>query len=415
MNLPPFHRRLTALALGAILLVTASFPAFAMEEEEEAYQSQFLIRTLLSLAVNPDLPVKIYEDKYSGGSQALLRYVGDYYTPRFAAEINLYAAQRTFSTPVVSAGLGGAVDVERSSTLTLYDGHTRSSMAELAVDRLNATLTAGPFDLTVGRQPINLATCYYFTPNDFFAPFAAQTFYRVYKPGVDAARLNLSLGELSQVTLYGVLGYAYDPLSSNGWSEEPEADRSSYLARYSFVVANIDIALLAGSVARDQVAGIGVQGDLPFWDLGFRLEGHYRAFHEENRLPGSDESTVELVAQLVKRFTGDLEIQLEYFHHGAGATDQEEYLPGASGFYLARRYAALGGSLQLTPLFTVSAVGLVNLVDYSASLSAYGSLSVANNVDMAISIGYPVGERDLPLSEYGAYPASASIELNAYF
>jgi hypothetical protein len=46
---------------------------------------------------------------------------------------------------------------------------------------------------------------YYFTPNDFFASYAAQTFYRSYKPGVDAARLDWQWSELSQISLMTVV------------------------------------------------------------------------------------------------------------------------------------------------------------------------------------------------------------------
>ena len=123
-------------------------------------------------------------------------------------ELNIFQAY--IPEALLSQGnLASFLDVERSSALSwnLKDG----AYAPLAIDRLNARITYNRLDFILGRQPINLATTYYFTPNDFFAPFAAQSFYRLYKPGVDAARAEVRLGDLSQLSLVSVLGYNRDP------------------------------------------------------------------------------------------------------------------------------------------------------------------------------------------------------------
>src|SRR4030042_4416807 len=95
-------------------------------------------------------------------------------------------------------------DVERSSALewSLSD----RNYVHTAIDRFNVRWSKDRLDLLMGRQAINLATTFYFSPNDFFAPFAAQAFYRVYKPGVDALRAEVRLGDLSQLSLISVLG-----------------------------------------------------------------------------------------------------------------------------------------------------------------------------------------------------------------
>ncbi len=69
-------------------------------------------------------------------------------------------------------------DTERSALLTWEQHDSTASRAALAADILQLQYRGNRMDLTVGRQPISLATTFYFVPNDFFAPFAAQTFFR---------------------------------------------------------------------------------------------------------------------------------------------------------------------------------------------------------------------------------------------
>jgi hypothetical protein len=84
-----------------------------------------------------------------------------------------------------------------------------------------------------------LASTYYFSPNDFFAPFTADTFYREYKAGVDAVRLDINLGTLSQLTLIGAL--TYDEARFN-------SERNRSVARLNTSVGLWQVAGLLGHV-----------------------------------------------------------------------------------------------------------------------------------------------------------------------
>ncbi len=123
-------------------------------------------------------------------------------------EANAYQTYIPMDLADQSAGGIAIPDVERSSAVEW--SLSKDSYIHTAIDRLNVRWSRDRLDLILGRQPVNLATTFYFTPNDFFAPFAAQTFYRVYKPGVDAARAEVRLGNFSQLSLIGVLGYSPD-------------------------------------------------------------------------------------------------------------------------------------------------------------------------------------------------------------
>ena len=410
------HNPVKSRFFFAALFITVAIapPCFAQDEDESIFDYRTLFRLSVWGNQNPDLPYKAYENSFDNGAYAVARFIGEMnWSESFSAELNIYGVHSGFSSSLgVSAG---ARDVERSSLLMLEGRESETTSSQAAVDRLSATLDFGSADITVGRQPINFATCYYFTPNDFFAPFGAATFYRVYKPGVDAVRLEVGVGDLSQFSAVAVMGY--EPSSENitGWSDTPDGDRSSYVARYSFVVSDIDIALLGGSLARDQVVGLGVQGDLPFWELGFRVEGNYRLYHEDNRATDGDESTTEVVLQLEKRFESSLNLTMEYFHHGAGANEVAKYRPGQTGMYLADKYFAFGGSYELTPLFSTQALVLANLVDDSKTFSIYGVYSLSDEAEGSLSFSYPIGDTDPNLSEYGLYPISAGVEIRIYF
>jgi len=274
--------------------------------------------------------------------------------------------------------------------------------------------SAGRFDARVGRQPVNLATTFYFTPNDFFAPYAAQAFFRVYKPGVDAARAELRLNELSTVSLISVLGYEPDPDSDTGWSGRPDRDRASYVGRASTVMRDVEVALLLGRVRRNDVFGASLQGEWFDW-LGVRAEGHIA----EPR--GSGGRSTELSIGLEHRWESSLELRVEYFHHGSGADDVDAYqfatLTDAGG-YLAKRYLAVGAGYEFGPLFNGQAVMLNNLVDNSWLLTLYGVYSLSDEAELAFNLGLPGGDEPdglRPESEFGLFPYSATIEIRSYF
>lgn len=390
----------------------SAYPAEAFDDEESPFDYRTLLRISIWESVNPDLPVKIYQNRESRGSYVVGRFIGEYVSDSVMADINIVGVMSSFSasTLIVNSEF---IDVERSSALTIEGRTDSAASSQMEVDHISGTLYFGPTDITIGRQPINMATCYYFTPNDFFAPFGAQTFYRAYKPGVDAARLEISLGDLSQLTLVAVLGYTPTIGESvTGWSEEPDSDRTSYLARYSVVLVNFDISVLGGRLASDSVLGGALQGELP-WGLGLRAEGHYRWPGE--LASAADEERAEVTLQIGKRFESSLDIKVEYFYHGAGADRAADYYPGASGIYFANEYLAIGASYQVSPLLIGQGLVLLNLVDNSQSYSIYAVLSVADESDLSFSLSVPVGETEPELSEFGAYPASFSVEISSYF
>ena len=409
---------------SAFLAVTVlSSPSYAFYEYQgEGGYAEFrgFVRLTGGLNLNPDNRT-LYDDPtdYFAGAVSRLLVDADLGEERHF-EFNAYEFVYYSGAGTGSADIAGTTpaEVERSSALSWEQARSPDTVAVFAVDRLNARLVRDRVDLTVGRQAVNLATTFYFTPNDFFGPFAAQNFFRVYKPGVDAIRGEARLGALSQLSVIGVLGYEPSPGSPNGWAADPGMDKSSLLARISTSTHGLEWALLGGVVREKTVVGASLQGEVSQW-LGVRAEGHYAAPED-----GSMDDYVELSFGVEHNFTADLFVRGEFFYHGSGAGNEEGY--GEELFstdltlpYLARRYLAAGGGYRVTPLLTVDGLVAANLVDGSVLGAVNALYSLSDESEVSIGLVVPVGE-DTPTgedvdTEFGLYPVSANVEFRFYF
>lgn len=405
--------KLFQLPLLFLLLFVFVQPAAAFylwQDEVSNIELRGLVRGSGITLYNPDNPL-FYNHKNVSGMAASGRLMLNASHDQLSFE--LHAEQAFVPTVLQTAGFRFATlqGVERSD---LFDWSFDSKHSHLTLDRLNMQFETERLNLKVGRQPVNLAATFYFTPNDFFAPFAAQAFFRAYKPGVDALRADIQLAELSQLSLISVMGYRTDPLADNGWSNRIDTARNSYLTRISSVFGDFELALLAGSVKKDVVLGTDFQGELFDW-LGIRGEGHLL-------WPDSPllNTKMELALGLEHRWENSLTIRLEQFYHGSGARSATTYnlATSNSGFYLARHYSAGGASYEFTPLFTGDVTTIYNWIDQSALVALYALYSLTDESELAVSGTVTLGDKPLGAairSEFGLYADSISIEYRAYF
>ena len=327
----------------------------------------------------------------------------------------MHAIQDLSNSDVRTGGsrLSTLTDVNRSDAL---DWHFAGNNADFVLDRLNVAYSGDQFSLKIGRQPINLAATYYFTPNDFFAPFAAQTFYRTYKPGVDAVRMGWQWSDLSQLTVMAVMNYQ-SAQTPTGWRATPDWGNTSYLARATTLTGLFQWSLLTAQINHDPIIGFDFQGELFDW-LGIRGEGHTR-FRE----PSEGGKDTKLALGLEHRFANSLTIRLEQYYHDHGATSINNYhLQSVSTsnnqFYLGRHYTALGGSYEFSPLLTGNAVWLLNDIDKSSLLALYSAYSLSDESELAVGLNLPIGQqpdRGKLNSEFGSYPRSITVEVRSYF
>jgi len=392
-----------------------SAPCFGFYEwQKPTHQGDITgtVRLFGTLLQNPDNDF-FYENRNESGLAGIARVMSQIQIKeRWYVGINAYQTYIPSALVGSQSGVGTPLGVERSAGLesNLLD----KDYAHFALDRLNVNWSNERMDIIAGRQPVNLATTFYFTPNDFFAPFAAQAFFRVYKPGVDALRAEIRLENLSQLSLIQVLGYDKQADSDTGWSHRPNAQRNSYLARISTVFHDTEWMLLAGRVRETYIIGGSLQGEWFNW-LGVRAEGHYA-----NPKDQSKKNYTEITLGMEHRWENSLEVRLELFHHGNGASRVSGYgLTQATreGIYLARRYVAAGASYEISPLLIGNLVTIMNLVDDSSLISMNAVYSLADETEMAFNLTLPFGEKPEGMelkSEYGLSPYSINLEWRTY-
>jgi len=402
---------LLSLLLSLTFGADSAYAFYDWQNESSSLEMRGMLQASALTLNNPNAPL-YYSKRHVAGATASGRLMLDA-TAGESLSFEIHLEQSYVPTDLQTGGstLATIRDVERTS---LLDWSFDNRRAHLRMDRLNVQYQSGKLNLKIGRQPISLASTYYFTPNDFFAPFAAQTFFRSYKPGVDAARADIRLGELSQLSLISVLGYTSDPITDNGWSDAHQASRSSHLVRASSVFGDFELALLGGLVRKDRVLGLDFQGELFEW-LGVRGEGHVKW----PDAAGQRRST-ELSLGLEHRWESSLTARLEQFYHGSGATKASAYNPASlnNTLYLARHYSAVGASYEFTPLLTGDATALYNWIDRSGLLALYALYSLSDESEIAFSGNASFGKSTpgaIIQSEFGLYGDSLSVEYRLYF
>jgi len=312
-----------------------------------------------------------------------------------------------YTTPGIASALAVGPAGDRRGEVSLYASDRVA--AQLALDRLNLQLSLPKVTIVAGRQAVSLATSYFFTPNDFFVPFAATAFFRLYKPGVDALRVDIEAGELTEINLIAALEDII----------EPDVDEVTAIARGSTVFGPMELAVLGGKVPGRWIAGAAFQGEVSDW-FSIRGEGHVAITDDDHEVTG------EVSVAIDRRFESSLHLRAEGFYHGGGTSDSAEYLGlrRDGERYVGAGYTAVGAGYELTPLLFGDLLVIVNWVDPSALVAANLSYSLAEDVEMAFLVMVPLGAEPSfdvatstfdPGSEFGPSPFIVDIEVRAFF
>ncbi len=382
--------------------------------------SQTNVRTVTGFAENPNNK-ELFGYDSEASNKVLAREILKYETsPALRLEFNAYNLLLG-STDKASASqliLNGTEERNRTPKLERHWHDSHNLDGYLTVDRLNVRSKVGAGELAVGRFPINMATTTMFAPNDFFAPFRPETFYREYKPGVDAAKFDYGFGKNGQVSVMGVAGYSSEALVGRvGKPQESHysATESSALLRASYTLAGFEGALLGGKLGAFDMAGFTLQGEAgPF---GIRAEGHQKK-HRTLAL-----SSAEAAAGIDCRPLPPLILTFEQFFHGSGYGSAADYAklkddPNPPLLFIGRNYSGLTAAYDLTPLVNLKSVVIGNMTDKSALISTNASYAVAENADVSVAYLLPQGKGPAGKevrSEYGTYPRILTFETGIYW
>ncbi|HEX2781895.1 MAG TPA: hypothetical protein VHM30_20475 [Gemmatimonadaceae bacterium] len=239
---------------------------------------------------------------------------------------------------------------------------------------------AGPgIDVKVGRQRIPLGTGFFWSPMDLLSPIDPTRLERDYRTGADAVLVERTLGALARVS--GI----YAPATTR-----MRAAAAGYLHGN---LRGTDFSLLAGRFRGDDAVG----ADFGTSRGGLGLRGEATATRAAT---GARFARVLLGADY--GFANALDLTVETYYNGAGAAEPKGYdlagLLAGRVLGLARWYAAVAATYDLTPLVKLAGYGVVNADDGSTVLWPRVEWSARSDLDLVVGVQRFAGPSR---SEYG--------------
>jgi len=286
------------------------------------------------------------------------------------------------------------------------------------LDRALVSLSSKIGSFTLGRQAVSFGAAHVVSPTDIIANYAFNNLDTEYRPGVDAARIKVPLGQMGLADLGAIFGHDF------AWR------RSAAFAHVTFPVKGNSFGLTAIDFKDNLLAGASLTRALA--GAGFWLEGAYTWAKLFNHpLSEQDYVRASIGADYNFRWRNGLYVFLEYHYNGASAGEPHEYLTQIQevayqegGVYLlGSHYLAPGLSLQVTPLLTLSASGLVNLLDRSFYILPSLEYNFSENAYLALGADLASGPEArlegaqgvVPRSEFGLYPSLYFTSIRLYF
>ncbi len=257
------------------------------------------------------------------------------------------------------------------------------------LDRANVIVRLSFADVIVGRQAIAWGSARVVNPTDVIAPFTYGELDTEDRPGVDAVRVRVPIGALSEVDVGYVFGRDF------------AVDRSAFFARGQFNVAETDVSPLFVRFREQLLVGIDVARGIG--NVGAWIEGS-RVFTMGRDVAISDYFRISAGADY--SFGGETYGFIEYHFNGAGVRDPEDYLVNlnrsiyrdAAVYLMGAHYFALGATHQFTPLVALSGQFLANVTDPSFFFAPAIEYNIEQ--DFYLSAGAFIGIGDRPQGEY---------------
>ena len=226
------------------------------------------LRTTSVAARNYDQPLLWGRDNGADGRTDLaLRFIASG-RPHQRLRWEAHAVQNLSLTTFASAatgsgnllGTGGAEVPYRLAGTRWERGDAGDVRASGHLDRAHLRIALERADITAGRQAITFGKAWFWNPLDIFLPFGSTQFDRDYKPGVDALRVDLPLGDFSGATLVAAPGRAQSGAQPAGGGDAWY--RSALVARAYGNARGWDVAAQGGKILGGYQLGGAVTGEL---------------------------------------------------------------------------------------------------------------------------------------------------------
>ena len=266
------------------------------------------------------------------------------------------------------------------------------------------------FELTVGRQAVSWATTLVLTPAEPFSLFKPADPFREFRAGVDAVRVRVSPGPLSEIDL------VVRPTKNENVSDE-----LTTLGRGLTTWKSWEISGWGGSLYGDITGAFAAAGSVGSWAV--RGEGVVRDIDGDVIFRGT--IGFDRLFNVNRR---DLHVVVEYQHDGLAAPSADDYLelfqtdPFLRGELqvLGRDETAVQASYQLHPLWSLAALGLWNIDDGSVLISPSFSYSASNEATVSGGLFFGFGDDIVTPqtprpSEYGVVGFTVYVSASLFF
>ncbi len=292
-------------------------------------------------------------------------------------------------------------------------------------DRLLVRYQGESADVTLGRQTVSWATTLYLTPADPFQPFDPSDPFREYRIGVDALRVRVFPGPLSQ--LDGVVRLAEVNTNVTLPGEDPVTNTTvTAVARGRVALGRWELSGWAGVVHEE--ASVSAAATVTVAGAALRGEGVLRRSEAE--------TVLRFTVGVDRSFTvarRNLYLAAEYQYDGWGYGDTDQLLRVATSppalrtemQVLGRHEAVALATYEIHPLVSTDLLGIVNLVDPSSLIVP--SITYSAREEATVRAGFFIGvgaeEGNLvlpggipaPGSEYGVVPLTGYASLTVFF
>lgn len=268
-----------------------------------------------------------------------------------------------------------------------------TAFARHRLHRAFVTWTRGATELRAGRQRIAWGTGRFFSPLDRVNPILPTTLERDERTGVDAFMLERKTGALSRFTAIYAPRHPYNnDIVALQWHDN---------------TAGTDWSLTAGRFAGQRVAGLDLASQLG--DAGWRAE-------LVRTMPRHGSPFSQVLVGMDYAFASTLTLSGELYYNGGGTGDLARYdvaaLLSGRTQALARRYAALYASYEITPLIKTVHHAVANLDDSSHFFSPALVYSARPNLDLTLGLQWYRGRS---ATEFGRFHKAAFIQVQYFF
>lgn len=280
------------------------------------------------------------------------------------------------------------------------------------LDRFYLHYRARVADVYIGRQVISWGSARVINPTDILLPFMFNELDKEERTGVDALRIRIPLGMMSELDIGFIAGKDF------------QSDQSAAYLRSKFYTFQSDISLLTLFYYNHFLAGLNVARSIG--GAGVWLEAAYSV----NNIPDNDDSAGNQYFRLSAGTDYSLSEKLygfiEYHYNGAGSHQSRNYLKKFTSpaylqggvYLLGKHYLMPGFQYQLKPLILLSGQVLFNLSDRSAYYAPAVEYNIAPNIYIGGGAYVGAGKAPEPFllhSEFGTWPDFVYSSFRLYF